>query len=147
MIGEDKGIQAVHKTARRSKRRTSVTFRSKETLETWLEEFRSAREAGDLIRVIIQDGSDGSDTGLVIVPVKNSSVSIFMQPIQIGEARWNVTLEPSDENTILNSHQLHSLASELAVAAELCSYLEARSIGHDEQSDTPDDDAATAGNA
>jgi len=125
-----------------------VSFRSKETLETWLSEFRSAREAGDLIRVIIQDGSDGSDTGLVIVPVKNSSVSIFMQPIQIGEAQWSITLEPSDENTVLTSHQLHSLASELAVAAELCSYLEARSIGHDEQSDAaPADDAATAENA
>lgn len=110
-----------------------MSYRSKQTLETWLEDFRSAREAGDLIRVIIQDGSDGSDTGLVIVPLKNSSVSIFMQPIRIGDARWNVTLEPNDENTVLDSHQLHALASELAVAAELCSYLEARSVGHDEQ--------------
>lgn len=112
-----------------------MSFRSKETLEAWLEDFKSTREAGDLIRVIIQDGSDGSDTGLVIVPVKNSSVSIFMQPIQVGERQWNITLEPNDENTVLNSHQLHSLASELAVAAELCSYLEARSVGHEEQSD------------
>ncbi|MFJ4044121.1 hypothetical protein ACIPV2_00060 [Microbacterium sp. NPDC089987] len=123
-----------------------MSFRSKETLEGWLDEFRSAREAGDLIRVIIQDGSDGSDTGLVIVPVKNSSVSIFMQPIHIGEARWNVTLEPSDKNTVLNSHQLHSLASELAVAAELCSFLEARSVGHDEQSDAQVDDSAAIEN-
>lgn len=113
-----------------------MSFRSKQTLETWLEEFRSAREAGDLIRVTIQDGSDGSDTGLVIVPLKNSSVSIFMQPIRIGDAQWNVTLEPSDENTVLDSHQLHALASELAVAAELCAFLQARSVGHDE---TPDD--------
>ncbi|PKI89892.1 hypothetical protein CW368_12060 [Actinomycetales bacterium SN12] len=123
-----------------------MTFRSKETLETWLEDFRASREAGDLIRVIIQDGSDGSDTGLVIVPVKHSSVSIFMQPIQVGEAQWKVTLEPIDENTELNSHQLHSLASELAVAAELCSFLEARSVGHDEQSDAQVDDSASIEN-
>lgn len=109
-----------------------MNFRSKATLEKWVEDFRAAREAGDLVRVIIQDGSDGSDTGLVIVPVKNSSVSIFMQPIRIGDERWSVTLEPNDENTVLDSHQLHALASELAVAAELCSYLEARSKGHDE---------------
>lgn len=109
-----------------------MNFRSKETLELWLEEFRSAREAGDLIRVIIQDGSDGSDTGLVIVPVKNSSVSIFMQPTAIGDTRWQVTVEPTDETLTLNSHQLHSLASELSVAAELCAYLEARSVGHEE---------------
>ncbi|MEV7618931.1 hypothetical protein AB0N59_02225 [Microbacterium sp. NPDC089321] len=109
-----------------------MNFRSKATLEKWVEDFRAAREAGDLVRVIIQDGSDGSDTGLVIVPVKNSSVSIFMEPIRIGDERWSVTLEPNDENTVLDSHQLHALASELAVAAELCSYLEARSMGHDE---------------
>lgn len=118
-----------------------MTFRSKATLETWLEDFRSAREAGDLIRVIIQDGSDGSDTGLVVVPVKNSSVSIFMQPIRIGDERWSVTLEPNDENTVLDSHQLHALASELAVAAELCSYLEARSKGHEESPDEALDEA------
>lgn len=117
-----------------------MSFRSKETLERWLDEFQNAREAGDLIRVIIQDGSDGSDTGLVIVPVKNSSVSIFMQPVSLGDARWSVTLEPNDETTVLDSHQLHALASELAVAAELCSFLEARSIGHEEQpSDALDD--------
>lgn len=109
-----------------------MNFRSKETLERWLADFREAREAGDLIRVIIQDGSDGADTGLVIVPVKNSNVSIFMQPIAIGDAHWTVTLEPIDDSLSLTSHQLHTLASELAVAAELCAYLEARSVGHDE---------------
>lgn len=110
-----------------------MNFRSKQTLENWVEEFRDAREAGDLIRVIIQDGSDGADTGLVIVPVKNSNVSIFMQPEAIGDARWQVTVEPTEDALQLNSHQLHMLASELAVAAELCAYLEARSVGHDEQ--------------
>lgn len=112
-----------------------MSFRSKETLEAWLEDFRREREAGELVRVIIQDGSDGSDTGLVIVPLKRSTMSIYVQPARIGADRWNVTLELQDQPSVLNSHQLHALSVELAVAAELCAYLEARSVGHAEQLD------------
>jgi len=109
-----------------------MPFRSKETLETWVAEFHDARGAGDRIKGIVQDGSDGSDTGLVIVPLKNATVAISMEPVEIGEASWRVTFEPQPETTILNSHQLHGMAAELAVAAELCAYLEARSVGHEE---------------
>jgi hypothetical protein len=112
-----------------------VAFRSKHTLEQWLADFHAAREAGDLIKVVIQDGSNGGDTGLVVVPLKSSTVSIFMEPIEIGDARWRITLEPQPDTTILNSHELQGLAQELSVAAELCAYLEARSIGHDEASE------------
>ncbi|MEH3088743.1 MAG: hypothetical protein PGN24_03785 [Microbacterium arborescens] len=112
-----------------------MPFRSKNTLETWVHEFKSAREAGDLVRVAVQDGSEGADTGLVVVPLHNSTVSVYMEPVEIGDARWRITLEPQPDFTIVSSHQLHALAAELAVAAELCSYLEARSIGHDEPAD------------
>lgn len=110
----------------------AMPFRSKETLEQWVSEFQAAREAGDLVRVLIQDGADGGDTGLVVVPLHNSTVSVFMEPIEIGDARWRVTLEPQPDFTIVSSFQLHALASELSVAAELCAYLEARSVGHEE---------------
>ncbi len=109
-----------------------MPFRSKETLEQWVGEFHDAREAGDLVRVLVQDGSDGSDTGLVVVPLRNATLSVFMEPVEIGDAQWRITLEPQPDFTILSSHQLHSLAAELAVAAELCAFLEARSIGHEE---------------
>jgi len=112
-----------------------MPFRSKETLETWVSDFHDARGAGDRIKVIVQDGSDGADTGLVIVPLENASVSISMEPVEIGGSPWRVTIEPQPETTILNSHQLHGMAVELAVAAELCAYLEARSVGHDEPDD------------
>lgn len=109
-----------------------MSFRSRETLQTWLQEFHESREAGQLIRVLVQDGSEGDDTGLVIVPLKYATVSIFMEPIGIGEAQWRITLEPQPDTTILSSHQLHGLAAELAVAAELCAFLEAKSVGHEE---------------
>lgn len=113
-----------------------MAFRSKSTLEQWLADFRSERSAGELIKVIVQDGSDGADTGLVIVPLRSSTISIFMEPIHLGDARWRITLEPHPDTTILSSHQLHGLAVELGVAAELCAYLEARSVGHAEE-ETP----------
>ena len=110
-----------------------MVFRSKETLEQWLSEFHAARAAGELIKVVVQDGFDGSDTGLVVVPLKSSTISIFMEPVEIGDARWRITLEPQPDTTILSSHELQGLAHELSVAAELCAYLEARSAGHQEE--------------
>ncbi|GAB2706113.1 hypothetical protein BKA24_000565 [Microbacterium marinum] len=111
-----------------------MPFRSKETLEQWVSDFHDARGAGDLIKVVIQDGSDGGDTGLVVVPLLNATVSVFMEPLEVGDARWRITIEPQPDTTILNSHQLQGMAAELSVAAELCAYLEARSVGHEETS-------------
>ena len=48
-----------------------MPFRSKETLEEWLDEFRTTREGGALISVLLQDGGDGEDTGLVVVQLRN----------------------------------------------------------------------------
>lgn len=109
-----------------------MPFRSKHTLEHWLDEFISSRRAGDLIKVVIQDGSDGSDTGLIIVELRNATTSVFMQPSELGGLRWRTTIEPQPEPTVLTSHQLSSLAAELQVAAELCAFLEAKSLGHAE---------------
>lgn len=112
-----------------------MPFRSKETLERWVADFHEARRAGDLIKVIVQDGSDGGDTGLVIVPLENATFTVSMEPTEIGAPSWRITFEPQPDTTILNSHQLQGMAVELSVAAELCAYLEARSIGHQEESD------------
>jgi hypothetical protein len=109
-----------------------VAFRSKETLESWLSDFRQEREAGELIEVLVQDGSEGADTGLVVVPLKSSTISVYMEPVEVGGAQWRVTIDPAPDTTILSSHQLQGLAVELSVAAELCAYLEARSVGHSE---------------
>lgn len=110
-----------------------MVFRSKDTLEGWLAEFQGAREAGNSISVAIQDGSEGADTGLVIVPLRSSTMTIYMEPRSLGEAQWRVSLEPTSETMVLSSFELQGLAAELAVAAELCAYLEARSAQHVEE--------------
>lgn len=109
-----------------------MPFRSRDTLERWLSEFTMARGAGELIRVIHQDGDDGADTGLVIVPLRDSTASIFMEPLEIGHPRWRITIEPQLDLTVMTSSDVNAFAMELLVAAELCAFLEAKSVGHEE---------------
>lgn len=109
-----------------------MVFRSKQTLEAWLDEFRDSREGGTLINVLVQDGADGADTGLVIVPLRDGSAEIYMQPAELGSAEWRVTISASSETLDLTSSQLQGLAAELAIAASLCQFLQEKSIGHDE---------------
>lgn len=107
-----------------------MPFRSKSTLESWLEEFRSVRNDGDLIRVIIQDGADGADTGLVIVPLANVSTAIVMEPVSAGDSHWIIRFEARSDAFDLTAQNLHGLSAELAVAAALCDFFERKSIGH-----------------
>ena len=111
-----------------------MPFRSKETLEAWLDEFRTTREGGSLINVLVQDGDDGADTGLVIVPLRNESTEIYMQPASLGSPRWVVTLGQRAGSYELTSAELQGLAAELAVAASLCQFLQEKSVDHEESS-------------
>lgn len=119
-----------------------MPFRSKATLERWLQEFTSQRGAGDLIKVVVHDGPEGSDTGLVIVPLRDSTASIFMEPVGVGDPEWRITIEPQADLTVLTSHEVNAFAMELLVAAELCAFLEARSVGHVEDELASDDTAS-----
>ncbi|GMA31557.1 hypothetical protein [Litorihabitans aurantiacus] len=121
-----------------------MPFRSKETLEHWLEEFTTARGAGASIKVIIQDGDDGADTGLIVVPLRDSTASIFMEPREIGAPEWRITLEPQPDLTVLSHHEVNAFAMEMLVAAELCAFLEAKSVGHVEADDVDEDDSVDA---
>ncbi|MCS5715626.1 hypothetical protein NVV95_13825 [Herbiconiux sp. CPCC 205716] len=104
-----------------------MPYRSKETLEHWLEEFRTTREGGALINVLVQDGGDGADTGLVVVPLRNEGTEIYMQPVAVGDANWTVTLGPRTSPRELSSLELQGLVAELAVAASLCQFLQDKS--------------------
>lgn len=109
-----------------------MPFRSKETLEVWLDEFRTTREGGMLVNVVIQDGAEGADTGLVVVPLKNAAMDIYMQPLTVGEDQWAISFEAHPEPFDLSPEQLHGFAAELALAASLCAFLKEKSLGHDE---------------
>ncbi|MHA7241207.1 hypothetical protein [Arthrobacter sp. TMS1-12-1] len=115
-----------------------MPFRSKQTLETWLDEFRTTREGGALVSVLVQDGADGADTGLVIVPLRNDSMEIFMQPVAVGDPQWSIWFGTRDEGAELTAAELHGLAAELLVAASLCQFLQEKSIDHVEHQDHPE---------
>ena len=112
-----------------------MPFRSQDTLQGWLDEFRALGYpiAGSL-KVLPQDGDEGENTGLVAVHLRNATTVTYIQPESTGSHRWVVTLEPRDTAVILDAPALLGLSSELAIASTLCSFLQGKSQGVD---DTP----------
>lgn len=109
-----------------------MPYRTHDVLESWLEEFRAT---GHEIHghVALQDGSDGRDTGLVIVRLENATTQMFMQPIAPGDPHWEITLEARHDDIIIAADQLERLSDELQRAAELCRFLEEKSAQHDRE--------------
>ncbi|NQX35199.1 hypothetical protein [Herbiconiux sp. VKM Ac-2851] len=114
-----------------------MPFRSKEVLESWLAEYESESGPGsgaqsivEYTEVAVQDGSDGSDTGLVVIALRNATTDVYMQPVALGDPRWEVTFAARDRDLALSTEDVVALSQELAAAAELCSYLERRSLEH-----------------
>jgi hypothetical protein len=107
-----------------------MSFRTKETLERWLDEFRAGRNDSDHITVLLQDGGDGADTGLVYVPLTNAATDVYMQPVAIGDPQWTIGFGSRDNTFDLTPAQLRGLTTELSVAATLCEFLERKSAEH-----------------
>ena len=116
--------------------RLRMPYRTKATLERWLEQFHQTREGGMLINVAVQDGEGGADTGLVIVPLRDGIAEIYMEPTAIGSPEWAITISTVAGSTDLSPSQLQGLAAELAVAASLCQFLQDRSAD-DSEDDAP----------
>ncbi|KAA9085244.1 hypothetical protein [Microbacterium radiodurans] len=110
-----------------------MPYRSRETLEGWLAGFISSRADGDLIRVALQDSSLGADGGLVIVPLRNASTTVYIHPPVEVDPRWRVVFEPQPEEIALSSEEVYALTAELNTAAQLCAYLAERSASHREE--------------
>ena len=113
----------------------SLPYRTKELLEGWVAEFRAQGHsiAGDL-DVVLQDGSDGRDTGLVIVRLKNEFAEIFMQPVDLDNPLWEATVTPRANDLTLKPYRLAALAAELVVAGNLCTFLQFKSLDWDRES-------------
>ncbi len=106
--------------------------RSKELLDKWVKEFISRTAAADLdAEVVAQDGSDGRDTGLVVVRLHHGSAEVYMQPITLDSTEWETTLTARPDELTLSPYQLAALASEVAVASSLCSFLQFKSLEWD----------------
>ncbi|MCW3493208.1 hypothetical protein [Microbacterium sp. SSM24] len=108
-----------------------MPFRSLETLEEWLAEFRTLGYpiAGSL-KVMQQDADPGADTGLVGVRLANAATVTYLQPEAPYSPRWVVTMESREEPVVLDSGGLMNLAGELAMISALCAFLQAKSAGY-----------------
>jgi len=105
-----------------------MPFRSKETIEAWLDEFRSLGYAiAGSVKVMQQDGEDGSNTGLVGMQLANASTSIYVHPEAPYATRWVVTMERRDEAISLDAAAVMELSTELQILSALCTFLQAKS--------------------
>ena len=105
-----------------------MAFRNLETLESWLAEYRAQGKPGaDAARVMVQDGEGGADTGLVAFRLGHAPTGVFIQPATQDAAGWVATMEPREENLVLDAAGLLKLSAELAAVSELCAFLEAKS--------------------
>ncbi|MBW9119632.1 hypothetical protein JNB63_05965 [Microbacterium trichothecenolyticum] len=105
-----------------------MAFRNLETLESWLAEYRAlGKPKADAARVMVQDGDGGANTGLVFFRLGHAPTGVFIQPVTQDASDWVATLEPREENLVLDAQELLELAGELAAVSELCAFLEAKS--------------------
>ncbi|MFE7845811.1 hypothetical protein ACFUTX_11545 [Microbacterium sp. NPDC057407] len=105
-----------------------MPFRSRRTLETWLEEFeRLGYPTAGSLKVMEQDNEDGGDAGLVGVQLAHASTVTYVQPESPMSTRWVVTMEPREVAVVLDSAGLLKLSNELATVSALCAFLQAKS--------------------
>ncbi len=103
-----------------------MPFRTKSLLEAWLSEFRA--QGHDVsATVALQDGSDGSDTGLVILQLTFADTEVFMQPVALHDPRWAVTFQARSFDVALTPQQVDTLGREVIRVGQLCAFLEAKS--------------------
>lgn len=111
--------------------------RSREQLEAWVQEFRDhGHIVSGSIRVAQQEDADSQDTGLVVMNLRNAKASIYMQPRGYDEPVWEATLTGRHEDLTLSIHDIASLAAELVIAGNLCSFLQWKSLEWDRESGT-----------
>jgi len=112
-----------------------VPVRTKTLLEEWVSEFLAQEQTQELsVKVAIQDGSEGLDTGLVIMHLRNAPAEVYMQPRGIDELEWEATLTARTDDLTLKPQQMSGLAAEVALAANLCTFLQFKSIEWDRMS-------------
>lgn len=108
-----------------------MPFRSKEVLDAWLEEYASSGYGGAGVAYVAdQETVDGLDGGLVIYPLANATTSVYLQPIAVGAPDWRVTFEAQPEVTELSPEGVYDLCRELTNAADLCAFLQRKSVAH-----------------
>ncbi|WP_461471298.1 hypothetical protein [Microbacterium sp. HJ5] len=97
-------------------------------MESWLAEYRALEKPqGDAARVMVQDGEDGANTGLVVFRLGQAPTGVYIQPADQDPTKWVATMEAREENLVLDPAGLLGLSAELAAVSELCAFLEQKS--------------------
>jgi hypothetical protein len=105
-----------------------MPYRTKDTLETWLDEFqRLGYPLSSSIRVIPHGGEEGSDTGLVAAALGTAPTALYVEPVAAGSTSWQVTFEPREMHASLDAAAVLTLSGELAVLSALCAFFQAKS--------------------
>lgn len=114
---------------------TRVPTRTRALLQQWVDEFvgLNAHALVD-ISVAVQDGVDGRDTGLVIVQLGNGGADMHMQPRSLDSVEWEVTLTSRPGDLALSPFQMSALGAQVAVAGNLCAFLQFKSLEWDRMS-------------
>ncbi len=110
--------------------------RTRETLQEWVRDFEAQTDTA-AVRIIVaeQDGEETRDTGLVIIqPVGNPAMAVYMQARGFDDPLWEVTLPARDQEVPMSALQLAQLGTFVSVVATLCSYLQWRSLESDRES-------------
>ncbi|GLJ81020.1 hypothetical protein [Microbacterium imperiale] len=103
-----------------------MPFRSKQTLDAWIEEFQQFGYSL-AVKVIPQDGSSGRDTGLVGITMMNAQTVTYIEPDVPGGNKWRITFEPRETELRLDAGGALRLSTELAMVSALCAFLETKS--------------------
>lgn len=86
------------------------------------------------ITVAPQEDDDEADTGLVVLKLAHAPGSIYFQPASWDNPQWLATINNHSEEVALDPHKLAAYAAEMAVAGNLCTYLQWRSLEWDRES-------------
>lgn len=120
---------------------TRVPVRTKVLLEGWVKEFLDENAADQVhIKVAVQDGSDGRDTGLVVMHLGNAGAEVYMQPTALDSTVWETTLTARPGDVTLSPYKLAALAAEVTLASSLCTFLQYKSLEWDRMSGMHDGD-------
>ena len=81
-----------------------------------------------------QEDDGCGDGGLVILNLRNASPSIYMNPGSYDDPIWGLTLTEQPNDLALSVHDIASLAAELVIAGNLCTFLQWKSLDWDRAS-------------
>ena len=110
----------------------AITYHTLPTLQGWIDEFTDlhAPFVSEVV-VLIQDGEDGADTGLVEIRMVNASTVTTIEPEFVGSNRWVTVFDARDEPLRLDAKTVMWLSRELATVSELCSFLERKASAYE----------------